>query len=129
MSSILRRHASSASTAGVLAAVRKPNDWRKWRPSRALGKIADTNGSLVEEGEPAELLLTIAAREGSKTIIRLNTLGPKNDPTIWLLKINYSLGCLTGLRNIPHIDWRDRAIASSKRDGGDDEKYPVTGTC
>lgn len=83
-----------------------PIDRMKWRLKRDLGKSADTIRILVEEGEPAELLLSMALREGCDLIVT----GIARDETLGRIFLGNTVNRLVRGSPVPVLVVHDRAV-------------------
>lgn len=83
-----------------------PVDRMKWRLRRDLGIAADTIRILVEEGEPAEVLLAMAAREGCDLIVT----GIARDETLGRMFLGNTVNRLVRGSPAPVLVVHDRAV-------------------
>ncbi|MCY1171767.1 Universal stress protein family protein [compost metagenome] len=83
-----------------------PFDRMKWRLKRDLGKSSDSIRILVEEGEPAEVLLSIAAREGCDIIVT----GIARDETLGRMFLGNTVNRLVRGSPVPVLVVHDRAV-------------------
>lgn len=83
-----------------------PVDRMKWRLKRDLGPAAESIRILVEEGEPAEVLLAIAAREGCDLIVT----GIARDETLGRFFLGNTVNRLVRGSPAPVLVVHDRAV-------------------
>lgn len=83
-----------------------PIDRMKWRLKRDLGTAADTIRILVEEGEPAEVLLSMTAREGCDLIVT----GIARDETLGRMFLGNTVNRLVRGSPAPVLVVHDRAV-------------------
>ncbi|WP_169800554.1 universal stress protein [Sphingobium cloacae] len=112
---LIAAHVIDPAKTGQFRFDRKPASWRrlpspvdrmKWRLRRDLGTAADAIRILVEEGDPPEMLLEMAAREDCDLIVT----GIARDETLGRMLLGNTLNRLVRGSPVPVLVVHDRAV-------------------